>query len=924
MAHGIDIIVFGNGSMFALLFNAIAACMNGAVYKDLLRMTSCVVAVLLMIQYSQSRQILLFSKYFMTCFLLFHLLFTPKVAVVIDDKISDLQYAVAHVPIGLAMMAHVSTHVGAALTDIMESNFSLPDDLRYNRSGYIMAGSLMHNATQFQSVDPTFQANLASFMKQCVFYDLYLKKYTLKALIHSDDVWAFLNSHKPSPARLFRYRASGDDTVPNKNEAVPASDDSEKKGDNDALISCREGMQRFQQQWGTVTTSSAHAYTHWLHADSKKADTGRLITALGASYQYLLGVSTQADKIMQQVILANAFRDAAAYGGLPGAHSSVARYAFSKADAQKQLTSVTVGMLAYKYLPVAKNCLACLLFAGFIFVFFMALLPGKARHMRDYFLLLLWIEFWPPIYALLNFMMTAYAQHQLSNIADPLSLSALGSLSAESGDIAALAGYMSLSVPMLSWYFVKFSEFTITQFAGQMGGLLQGAASGAANEAISGNLSMGNTHFANHSAFNTSAFQTNTSASLNMGSLSKESIFGSKMQYTPSGQTRLPLFVKPNITDAVSSSLGHAADRHASLAESESNTVSKSISSVLGNTLSLADQYNASTSSGETFSATHSASHQQVLSQLHNVVSRAAQHHSVSESDLKSYLVQLSASAHAGSPNLMKVLSGAIDARLSGDRGHSTQESHLAQAAKEVVHSLQSNDVLDESVRAARTGQYHTQDAKSQQYAKNISESYKEAQNAMQQRTENLQKAQQLREQAQFVSIHSGSVSSDLSQPFLNWLATQEDPAHPGEKYSSERLDAMQYNDPSQLQALAQQYISSFGEDALSKKVAALQKITGKNIDDGIGNLDTSSVNNQHQRAAHQIGSEAAGRGIDPHQISLYHKNETNQTMQNINTEHDKKHNSLTNQVQKEKQNIASEIKRGHKKIHSWNPFSWF
>ena len=928
MASTIDIIVFGNGALFEQLFNGIAICMGGPLYLTLLKCSGVATLLILAFQYIQSRQFLVFPRYFLVCFFLFHLMFLPKVNVTIDDEIERQLRVVSNVPLGIAMMAHVSTHIGAALTETMEEVFSLPDDLRYNHAGYILASSLMRNSTQFQSLDPTFQSNLKSYMRQCVFYDLYLKKYSLNALIHAEDLWDFLKSHRPSPARMFRYRAASVPSGEKENDSGEEKQDNSRQQSSE-LITCKEGIVKFETAWKKVISASETGYSNWAPSTGSKTtgtpkiETGTLVSSLGASYSYLLGVSQKADDIMKQVILANAFRDASAYGGLPGSGSPVARYAFSRADAQKQLMSVTMGMLAYKYLPVAKNCLACLLFAGFIFVFPMSLLPGKEKHLKDYFLLLLWIECWAPVYSILNFMMTAYAKSQLAGLSDPLSLSALGSVSATNSDIAALAGYMSLSVPMLSWYFVKFSEFTITQFAGQMGGLLQGAASGAVSEAISGNLSMGNTHFANHSAFNNSAFQVSRDASLQTGSISNETLFGQKITHTASGQDIFPLSVKTNVANAVSNSLMKGAEHFGSLAKSESNTISSSVSSLIGDTLNISEQQSQNTSKGEAFSTTESARHVQSLTDTYNLLKRSAENQNVSTQELKGYLVQAALSGNVGG-NLLKSLTAGLSGRLSADRGHSQHDTRLYQAAQEFVHGLQENDVLDDSFSAVHSGQYHTQDAKSQQYAHNMNNAYNDLKNATSQRTKNLQKADSLREQAQYARTHSRNVSSDFTQPFINWLETQKN-EKTGLSYTAQEISAMQFDDPKRLQALANQYVDSLGTDEISKRVRAQQQATEKKLNQGVGNLDKSAVERHRQGGEQQLKREAADRGIGPgRQIDTGYRDAAREAFKDINDEYRKKELLLTDNGQKLKQNVNAQINALDKKVHSWNPLSWF
>ena len=112
-------------------------------------------------------------------------------------------YAVDNVPLGLAWLANVTTAIGDGLTQLMEQNFSLPDDLRYGQTGMVMASNLVTAASTFQVTDPDFEHNLQGFIHQCVFYDLLLHKYSFTSIIHCTQHLAVCDGTRFSCAGVF-------------------------------------------------------------------------------------------------------------------------------------------------------------------------------------------------------------------------------------------------------------------------------------------------------------------------------------------------------------------------------------------------------------------------------------------------------------------------------------------------------------------------------------------------------------------------------------------------------------------------------------------------------------------------------------------------------------------------------------------------
>jgi conjugal transfer mating pair stabilization protein TraG len=76
-----------------------------------------------------------------------------------------------------------------------------------------------------------------------------------------------------------------------------------------------------------------------------------------------------------------------------------------------------------------------------------------------------------------------------------------------------LAAWLSVSIPFISYGILKQGAAAFVGLAQHLGSAMQSAASGAAAETVSGNISLGNVSMGNQAYQNTSAFQHNTSPS---------------------------------------------------------------------------------------------------------------------------------------------------------------------------------------------------------------------------------------------------------------------------------------------------------------------------------------------------------------------------------------------------------------------------
>ncbi len=128
------------------------------------------------------------------------------------------------------------------------------------------------------------------------------------------------------------------------------------------------------------------------------------------------------------------------------------------------------------------------------------LLPHPMQYIKMYFELLLWLTIWPALMAVYNFIVDLIIQYQASgyftNYSGTLNGIAISNVHVVSNWVQsslAWVGYLSWSIPMLSYAIVSGSAMAMTSMVGSMDAAVGGGVSAGASQVGKGDVSFGNT-----------------------------------------------------------------------------------------------------------------------------------------------------------------------------------------------------------------------------------------------------------------------------------------------------------------------------------------------------------------------------------------------------------------------------------------------
>jgi len=478
-----EIYAYGNVDTLTGVFNAIAAIMGGADYFGLIK-TIAVTGVLV----AAFAGLFTPGKFhgwgwLMGFLLVYYALFLPKSTVVIVDKLgSQPPVAVGNVPIGVAFFGHATSKVGDVMTRFFETAFQvipatnaqLPGELAYQKNGVMFGNRLIQASRAANVADPQLRTDLIAFVHNCTVYDLQDGTIDPAAFARSTDIWSLMGT--PNPARFTTYGNPVQvDTCPNAYTYLAAR----------------------------LPAEVAHARSILAFQLNPTLEPAAALTAIDAQIEqayYKTKIATAAQgaaDLLRQNIMINLVQDSRSLAGQKLNDPAALMIATARANATASVNAafLTMGKIAEQALPLVRNVIEAVIYAVFPFVFLLFLLAqgrGLAMAIRSFAMSLVWIQLWPPLYAILNYVATLASARNLEaaakmgTVAQGLALETAASIYSGAVSDQAIAGYMVISIPIIATAIIKGGEVAFQAVTGV--GAVQSAASAEAAATTKGSI----------------------------------------------------------------------------------------------------------------------------------------------------------------------------------------------------------------------------------------------------------------------------------------------------------------------------------------------------------------------------------------------------------------------------------------------------
>ncbi len=770
-----ELFTLGGGTYLVDLLNAVAAITSGGAYITLAQIAG--VAGLAWVLFrtafggswkDNAKWVLLFAA-------VWGAMIVPKATVRVVDRLDPTlaPAVVANVPIGLALFASLTSQVGDGLTRLTEQAFALPNDLVYQRHGLIFGARLAAKATRLEITDAVFARNVRNYARQCVFHALLLGHVTADDLRESTDLWRLVTatgtpSAGASPARMFEFATRG---AAGAGGAVTM---------DRQVVTCRDGAGRLNAQWNAEIQRAGTIFGRRIFPDARTDALARaeLLAALPASHTFLIGAARSAAEIMRQQMALNAVHDAGEQWAAEAGNAAALRaYTEARAEAQTVSAYRAIGRQAETWVPLLRIVFECLYIGAFPMAVLLMLTPAGTAIFRSYVTGLVWLQSWGPLYAVLHRISMGEAAERMSAAAlmpdgdIGISLVAQAGIRAVASDVAVMSGYLSMSVPFLAAA-LAYGLSKATVLATSVLAVGQDAASSAAHEGTTGNLSLANTGYDTHRFATLEGRQIRTSAHVDTDRYTGYAPMGAGMTVTGDGTVVADAGAATSRIPAAGVRLSESLATSHETRAAEARTLSRHWSAEAGearnaavtDATALVERYSHDVSTGEAYARGVTESESSQAQQLDSHVEKLAEIGGLT----KNQAMNLTAEAKVGGgwDKIFKL--GASGAAMW--RGQ-TIESDAWNRMKEYDRQHGVTETWGQVVEASR--RYSTQSGDSETAAldKSLSANLTRMRTYQERASLARQESESWSEQAAQVRSDAQAIERELGQPFFAWLS---------------------------------------------------------------------------------------------------------------------------------------------------------
>lgn len=778
-------------------FNAIASLTNSNNFTGLLRVLALIAILSLALAVLAGRaRHEDFWRWVVMVALVNGLMIVPKANVILVDKTgTEPNRTVANVPIGLAALAHGASTIGDWLTRAYETVFSLPDDLKFQKRG-LMFGHRILEETQVMSTDMvsgTWQRDFQEYMRECVAPDLISGYLSIDTLRKSTNLWAALGN--TNPALYVTLSTTG--TV----ACSPTAYQDLTNRLNNAVVPA------------IITSYGLKLFPGDTLANAKTQN------AIVTAYSHGLGTASTAQSIVQQAAIQTAFVQA--YCGLfaqaGDSNRAALCYSVGMGAYQTNQTYEVLAKIAESSMPKLKSAIEIIQYAIFPIIVAFAIVAGHLSIpvLKTYAMSLVWVQLWPPLYAVVHYIMTVKMQtYQNALGAAAATLEGAGQLVSMAVSDQAVAGMLALAIPPLAAALVKGGEVGLQAVAGLVSA--PRTAERQAADVAKGNESVGQWRTAGMVEYSTTPTPV----------LAHRNADGSFTYTNPDGSAT---FNVGTALDRASFRVSSAGREARALTQQSEAVETAAISQTLSAGREIAAAYSRvgdfvrshgkGASSGTGYTDSDAARISKAYNEAQDVARRFATKHGLTEEQAAQLLGSVQASAGlealgSGIAAQAKFIGNANAAESIGkDKENAFKEAKAFQQAMERVRQV------------AREEKFNTGETSEAKAMRGVRASLDEAKRQSDQAAANWQQSLAYKELAGYAREGSLTVDQDLTNRIMDRLATERATidGHTYNGFRRDEVDAIMRTNSPEMRALVDRIASEETAKLLQERYGNLK-----------------------------------------------------------------------------------------------------
>lgn len=824
------------------VFNAVAALMNSSDFLGLLKVLTLVMILSLALVVLVGRGRMEEFWKWVIAVAMFHMaLLVPKSNVILVDRTgTQPTQVVSNVPIGLAAFAHSISKIGDWLTRSYETVFSLPNDLQFQTNGMMFGQRVQRELREMKPATMAWKSDFIAFWRECIIPEMYPGgTINFDQLVRENDAFAYLNG-KTNPA-LYVTLSTGFFNCPNAYNDL-----------NNRLINT-EAPTALGDYAKTLYPNDANAMT--------KASNGIL-----ASSQYMFGIATSALTQVKQAIVANSMLDAecavqAQAGNTAGAMTCVSEAQGARAT---NTTYQALAKIAESSMPKLKSAIELVQYAIAPIILLIAVAAGHyaMNVLKTYVMSLFWIQLWPPLYAVVHYIMSVKAQ-ALADATQGIAGSVKYLVWVQQASVSdqAVAGMLVMAIPAIAAALVKGGEVGLQAVAGMVSP--PRTAEKTAEQIAAGNLSMGQMKVAPTGEFGSPT-------------MSYRNADGSVLNRHADGSET---FNVGTAMDRASFRVSSAGREVRSLAQQSEKMEAAAVGELISGSKTIGASIQRAIEFARTHAKEQNLEQRWAIENAGEVIKSAETAKRIEDNYLKENgvseklhaAIKGTAAAIAQTPELLnKVSPVALKATLAAELGSETDAAIVAKHAIGLAKTQGYSDSVRTIAKVTQSRAFSEAEKSSTSAKDSVQALTSEGLQRLEQASANYQRSLAYKELAGYIREGAVSIDQDLTTRVLNRLASERATidGHTYNGFRKEEVDALMRNNNPEMLALVERLANEETEALLRERFGNLR--TAEDVrtffKEGQGVVPTEQwVAQQGGRWRSGVEQTANAAGVNPH-----------------------------------------------------------
>lgn len=853
-----EIYAYWNTIELVNVFNAIAAITGSGDFNGLLRTLALVmiIGLVLAVLAGKSKQED-FWRWVIMLALMHGMLLVPKSNVMIVDRTgTSPAQVVANVPIGLAALAHGTSKIGDWLTTAFETVFSLPNDVQLRKTGTLFGHRVMLERLGTQFASPILMRNLDEFYRECVIPDLATGVINPDNLAKSENIWqAFANTN---PGLLVTIADYADPSVT-------------------TTVSCPAAYTALTTQINTDSNVVLGLRAQGLYPEVSLATARASLANALTNTQQFFAPSASATPVLDQI------KQGAMCNYIIDAPARVAAQMGDAAQVQ-QATATAAGIRSYKAnisttysvamsgMPKFRNAIEMITYSVFPIIVIMIVIAGQhaGTLLKGYVGSLLWVQLWPPLYAVMNYMMNIKSKSAIgsmvaANSNSYLSCNLTNWLGSTAIDDMNVAAYLTLSIPVVAW---GLANGTMQVASGLMSTMSQGMSSAGP----SGARYLDNTVRSDQ----ITAGQYNMSPTVRTGAAVRTDVgqngvstttFGDGTTAVDASAMQHKMNLKLNTGTRVSGALQQQSEVAETAAVGNVVSAATATAAAIQQSADFARSRSQGERAGTHFGAGDQSGFTQAASTAQKLQNEFAEKNGLTQTQAAEIMGAVDAAA--GLPGALAAVSPVnvkATARIMGSS--ETDAKNMLEKASKFAKESGYSEAVDKVRRFSKEATFDQSDESSRRAMEGIRANFDRSEQHTDQASASHQKSMALKEAASRARENSGAWESGMVRQFTDWMTTQRnDQDLLGRNFDAGTVAQMAEKNPELLTPFVERFFKDRIEPNLSAGVGEVKTAGDVQalFNQGKAGIPSASdIAGKGGEFLGQVKGAAAGAGVDP------------------------------------------------------------